>query len=584
METYRKKWKEIIYNALCEIAPDPAALRSSVSPVTILTETPPDSSLGDIAFPLFPFAKLLKESPSNIGEKLLKRLQGRGGEVSLKGPYLNVKLERAGVFKEILSAVERAGADFGRNDSLAGRRIMIEFSCPNTNKPLHLGHLRNDALGESLSRLLARCGAEVLKVNLINDRGIHICKSMLAYKKFGRGKTPESEGMKSDHFVGEYYVKFAQWAKEDAGAENQARALLKSWEAGEAETLALWKKMNGWAIAGIKQTYADTGIAFDRYYYESETYTAGRAEVLRGLDRKIFFKKEDGSVWIDLTDDGLDEKVLLRSDGTSLYITQDIGTAVIRQSDWAFDRMVYVTGSEQQYHFQVLFTVLKKLGHEWADKLEHLAYGMVNLPEGRMKSREGTVVDADDLLAELTDSAREEIASREREGEITDIGRTAFKIALGAVNYFLLSGTPRKDMVFNPRDSLSFTGDTGPYLQYTGARLSGILRKFSERRDRYAPGRLDCSLFTVEDEWDLVKQFAEFPQTVARTAAQLDPSLLTGYLFDCAKKFARYYHENQVLGNDDPHLVRTRIELVKAFLTVLKNGFELIGIPFLEAM
>jgi arginyl-tRNA synthetase len=584
MEKYRSEWKQLIYAALEQTVPDREAFQSAFTPDSIPAESPPDPTLGDIAFPMFPYARLMKIAPAKIAEKLAPLVTAPSGSARAAGPYVNVTLVRQEVFRDVFARVLADGDSYGANTSLQGKRIMLEFSSPNTNKPLHLGHLRNDALGECAAGLLKRCGALVLKVNLINDRGIHICKSMVAYRKFGEGRTPESEGLKSDHFVGDYYVKFAQWAKEDPEAEPQARALLKAWEEGDPGTMELWKKLNRWAIEGIKQTYAATGISFDRYYHEHETYQTGRQEILKGLEQGLFYKKEDNSVWVDLTGDGLDQKVLLRGDGTSLYVTQDIGTAIARAAEWPFDELTYITGSEQIYHFQMLFIVLRKLGYDWASRLRHLPYGMVNLPEGKMKSREGTVVDADDLLEELSANALEEIKSREREDEIADLSGTAAKIALGAMNYYLLAATPHKDIIFDPKESISFNGNTGPYLQYTGARLSSILRKAEERGERYAKGQVDYVLLKETDEWELAKRFAEFPALVARAAADLDPSAITACLYDCAKLFAHYYHDHQVLGNDDANLVLTRLELVKVFREFLKSGLALIGVPFLDVM
>jgi arginyl-tRNA synthetase len=584
MEKYRIEWKQRVHSALCRLL-ETKGIDPGVLPFeSVITETPPQPELGDIAFPLFPYAKIMRDAPAAIAQKLKAALPAGDDAFSVEGPYLNIKMSRETVFREVIPAVIRAGENCGRNDNMKGRRVMLEFSCPNTNKPLHLGHLRNDSLGESIARILKECGADVLKVNLINDRGIHIAKSMLAYQKYGDNMTPETTGKKSDHFVGDYYVRFAQWVKDDPDAEAQARKLLKAWEDGDPQTLELWKLMNNWAIDGIKKTYEETGISFDRYYFESKTYELGKAEVLKGLARGLFFKKEDNSIWVDLTADGLDEKVLLRSDGTSLYLTQDIGTALMRAADWSFDRLLYVVASEQNYHFQVLFLVLKMLGFSWAEHLYHLSYGMVNLPEGKMKSREGTVVDADDLLEELTGFALQEMTTREREEQVADMAATAKQIALGALNYYLLAATPHKDIIFNPKDSLSFTGNTGPYLQYTGARISSILRKFEERKFRYEGGKVLYRLLSIGDEWELVKLFADYPLIVKRAAAELDPSYITGFLYESAKLFAHYYHDNQVLRNEDKDLVVTRIELLRAFLAVLKSGFKLIGIPFLETM
>ncbi len=468
--------------------------------------------------------------------------------------------------------------------SLGGRKIMIEFSCPNTNKPLHLGHLRNDAIGESVSRLLDFCGAEVMKVNLINDRGIHICKSMAAYKEFGNNSTPQSEGLKGDHFVGKYYVKFNEWAKESEEAEKIAREMLKKWEAGDGEILSLWRKMNDWAISGIKETYRKTGISFDKIYYESETYKLGKREVLRGLEEKIFYRETDGSIWVDLSDEGLDKKVLLRSDGTSLYLTQDIGTAVQRHRDWPFDRLIYVVASEQNYHFKVLFIVLKRLGYDWADNLYHLAYGMVHLPEGKMKSREGKVVDADDLLEELKQLAVKEIRDKNRESEVENIELTGEKIALGALNYYLLQVHPVKDIVFYPEESISFTGNTGPYIQYTGARISSMLKKFDERRENYRGGKFRVELLNSEVEWEIIKSLSGFRDIIERAAKEFNPSLVADYLFGLCKNYSRYYHDYPVLHNEDRDIVVSRIELARAVLETLKVGMYLLGIPFLEKM
>jgi arginyl-tRNA synthetase len=488
------------------------------------------------------------------------------------------------VIGEVLAEIEDLGARYGRVSDLAGGRVMVEFSCPNTNKPLHLGHLRNDALGESLSRILAAAGAEIRKVNLINDRGVHICKSMLAYRKFGGDASPRSEGVKGDHFVGDYYVKYGQYAKNNAGAEEEVRELLRRWEEGDPEVIALWRKMNDWVIEGIEETYRRTGVSFDQVYFESDVYSLGRDAVLDGIAKSMFQKDPDGSVWVDLSERGMDREVLLRSDGTSLYLTQDIGTAIQRHSDWPFDRLIYVVASEQRHHFRVLFPVLEMLGCSWAKNLHHLAYGMVNLPEGRMKSREGTVVDADDLLDDLERLAAEEIRIKEREDEVGDLSRTAREVALGALHYWLLRVTPLKDMIFDPKESIAFNGDTGPYLQYTGARISSILRKYEKRRQQFHGGTYDPSVLALPEEWEIVKSLALFPETVSAAARELNPSLISGFLFELCKAFSRYYQDHQVLRNEDANVVLSRIALVRGMLQVLKNGLQLLGIPFLEAM
>ncbi|MCQ2398490.1 MAG: arginine--tRNA ligase [Sphaerochaetaceae bacterium] len=461
---------------------------------------------------------------------------------------------------------------------------MVEFSCPNTNKPLHLGHVRNDCLGNSVSELLKANGAEVMKVNLINNRGVHICKSMLAYKKFGHGETPQSSGIKGDHLVGNYYVKFAQWEKEDGTADAQAQELLQKWEAGDPETLALWKLMNGWTIDGVNETYARTGISFDRYYYESDTYKLGKDKVLDGLSRGIFEKADDGAVFIDLSDIGLDRKILLRKDGTSIYITQDIGTAISRHEDWPFDSLVYVVASEQKYHFTVLFHILDKLGFTWAKDLHHLSYGMVFLPDGRMKSREGTVVDADDLVASLTEMAKNEILEKNRASELDDVDATAHSIALGALNYYMLQFDPLRDITFNPKESLSFNGNTGPYLQYMGARISSIMRTFAQTGTSYSKFTFDPSLLSLSDEREIIKAVGSFPETVEKAAKSYDPSLICSFLYNLSKTFSRWYHDNQVLKAETPQLVVARIGLCRMVLQTMKNAFRLVGIPFLSKM
>ncbi|MBN2534163.1 MAG: arginine--tRNA ligase [Spirochaetales bacterium] len=584
MKKYIQKWQTLIYETLQKIIPH-SGEPLSITPEFIIAEIPPRPELGDIAFPMFLFAKPFKQAPKQIAEKVAGVLaQTPDGNAEASGPYVNVKLNRESVCREVIEEIIKKQTGYGEVTELEGHKIMVEFSCPNTNKPLHLGHLRNDAIGQSISNILKANGAGVKKVNLINDRGIHICKSMLAYRKFGLGKTPGEMNMKPDHFVGNYYVAFSSWAKDDPKAEEQARTMLKAWENGDKEVLELWKRMNRWAIDGINETYKRTGISFDSCYYESKTYMSGREEVLRGLKEKIFYKKEDGSIWADLTAKGLDHKVLLRDDGTSLYITQDIGTAIQRHNDWPFDRMIYVVASEQNYHFQVLFHILKLLKKSWAEHLYHLSYGMVNLLHGKMKSREGTVVDADNLFEELTLLAEKEIKQRERDTKIDNIRETSERIALGALNYFLLATTPGKDMVFIPEESISFTGNTGPYLQYTGARISSILRKYDERRDAFKNAEVVYKLLTVDEEWEIVKLLLSFPEQLILAGKELNPSYITMYLYELTKHFSRYYHDNPVLHNDDSHLVVTRIELLKAIRIVLKRGFDLLNIPFLEKM
>jgi len=590
MEDIKTTWQKIIADTLNGIAPETC---DKILPEQINIETPPNPEMGDVAFPLFTFAKSFKSSPAKIASDVCARLLEnedikKYGMPKAIGPYLNVFLAKGDLASNVLDKVLKEKENYGKTSSLSGKRIMIEFSSPNTNKPLHLGHLRNDALGESISRILKFCGADVFKVNIINDRGVHICKSMIAYQKFGEGKTPESENIKSDRFVGDMYVAFHKYSQENPEkAEAEAKQMLLDWEAGEnKELIGLWKKMNGWAINGIKETYKRTGISFDKLYFESETYLKGKDQILKGLEAGVFYKEEDGSVWVDLAPIKLDKKVLLRSDGTSLYMTQDIGTAISRHKDWPFNQMIYVVGNEQEYHFKVLFYVLKQLGFEWADDLYHLSYGMVNLPEGKMKSREGTVVDADDLINSLQDEALKKIEENGREKEVGDAAVAAENIAVGALHYFLLQVSPKKDMLFNPKESLSFTGNTGPYLQYMGARISSILRKAetAEGKENLKNGKLNASLLTNESEWELLKTLEDFPEQVARSALRKDPSVLTAYLYELSKAFSRFYRDCPILSGENADLSYTRMELARATKIVLQNAMNLVLIPFMEIM
>jgi arginyl-tRNA synthetase len=606
MFSYKEPWKERIAWALNTVLEE-AGLEARLTTADIVAEIPPSDAMGDLGFPMFGFAKLLRKAPPLIAQAVAAALSGGAscacfengtaiqGEFKAAGPYVNLFIDRGAYSAYILSltvsAADREGADgkefpFARPGTLQGRRIMVEFSSPNTNKPLHLGHLRNDILGESISRILAACGAEVRKVCIINDRGVHICKSMLAYRELGGNSTPESAGVKSDRFVGDWYVRFHKMSLEDPGAEARAQEMLRTWEAGESETTALWKQMNGWAVNGIKQTYRRTGVSFDTYYFESQTYLLGKDEVLRGLERGLFYREDDGAVAVDLSAEKLDKKVLLRKDGTSIYITQDIGTAIYRHKDWPFDRLIFVVGSEQQYHFKVLFTILDKLGFPWAKNLYHLSYGMVNLPEGKMKSREGTVVDADDLLDSLKAMALEEIREKEREEAVGNSEETAEKIALGALHYYLLSVSPSKDMLFNPKESLSFTGNTGPYQQYMGARISALLRKAESMglTGKGAPeGPASPARLTGDAEWELVRNIATYPEAVNTAAETLDPSVLQNYLYELSKAFSRFYHDCPILGAESS-LASARLALVRALLAILRDCLYLINIPFLEVM
>lgn len=579
-----------------ELAAEALQKLGAVGPLSacdIPLETPPDPSFGDAGIPMFMFAKTLRQSPVRIAEQAVQILNETAatqeiGSFSASGPYVNIKFNRAAAARslldQILSQADSYGSSINDQRALEGKRVMIEFSSPNTNKPLHLGHLRNNALGESISRILHMAGAQVYKVNIINDRGVHICKSMLAYTLFHEGEDPESLHVKSDRFVGDCYVEFDKYRKEHPEAEAEAQSLLVRWEEGDEKVRSLWKKMNSWAISGIQQTYKRTGISFDKLYFESDTYLKGRDEVLGGLERGLFYREDDGSVWVDLSEIGLDKKVLLRKDGTALYMTQDIGTAIYRRTDWEFNELVYVVGNEQQYHFKVLFYVLKKLGYDWAEHLFHLSYGMVNLPEGRMKSREGTVVDADDLLDSLRSSALEEISAKGREEAVGDPAAVAEKIALAALHYYLLHISPEKDMLFNPKESLSFTGDTGPYVQYMGARICSILERADSEGKRAADPERAAPLLSGDHEWELIKLLGDFPSVTLKSAEALDPAVLAGYTYELCKSFSRFYHDCPILSAQSAALIEARLCLTGAVLIVLKNAMDLILIPFLETM
>ena len=605
MADAKETCRTIIAAALNEFIKEKNPEAEAVAAESIVVQNAPNPEMGDLGAPMFAFAKALRMAPPQIAAGVAAKITDKSlGEFLAVGPYVNVKLDKSGAAAPILKAVKEQGDNYGSFNSegkkpLAGRRVMIEFSSPNTNKPLHLGHVRNDALGESVSRILKAAGADVYKVDLINNRGVHICKSMLAYKLFheAKGDTPESLGMKGDHFVGQCYVEFDRYLKgekdkpETAHPEVQemAEEMLRKWEAGDEETRKLWQMMNDWTFNGVKETYDRTGVGFDKFYFESETYLKGKDEIQKGLEKGVFFKADDGSVRVDVTEavgkgkDGEDhEKVLLRKDGTSVYITQDIGTAISRHNDWAFNELVYVVATEQNFHFKVLFYILKKLGFDWAEKLHHLAYGLVNLPNGRMKSREGTVVDADDLIDSLHADALKAIRERGREEEVGNADDVAEKVALAALHYYLLQVSPVKDMVFNPEESLSFNGNTGPYLQYMGARISSILRKAHD-----AGVEADSSavaLLKGAEEWELIKTLGEFPSLVARAAESLDPSIVANYLYAVSKSFSKFYQTSPILSVEDKKLSGARLYLAKCTLTVLKNAMDLVLVQFLDKM
>lgn len=573
----------------------------------MVVQNAPNPEMGDLGIPMFVFAKSARMAPPQIASGVLEFIKECSlGKVLAVGPYINIKLDKAGAAAPILAAIAKQGDSYGSFNQegkkpLEGRRVMVEYSSPNTNKPLHLGHLRNDALGESVSRILKMAGAEVYKVDLINNRGVHICKSMLAYKWFheAKGDTPQKLGMKGDHFVGQCYVEFDRWLKGEKDkpetahpeAAQQAEDMLIEWEKGNPEVRELWQKMNAWTLEGVKETYARTGVSFDKLYMESETYLKGKDQILKGLEKGVFFKAEDGSVRIDVTDvvgKGKDEdnheKVLLRKDGTSVYITQDIGTAISRHDDWAFNQLVYVVASEQNYHFKILFHILKKLGFDWAKNLYHLSYGLVNLPSGRMKSREGTIVDADDLIDSLHADALKAIQERGRDEEVGNADDVAEKVALGALHYYLLQATPIKDMLFNPEESLSFNGNTGPYLQYMGARINSILAKAKEAGICENTSDEALALLSSEDEWALIKQLGDFPAVVQKGAENLDPSGIAGYLYETAKLFSKFYQTSSILNAESKELAGARLYLAQCTLQVIKNSLNLILVPYLEKM
>jgi arginyl-tRNA synthetase len=587
MVEIKAAWKRTIAHALAAYAVEKGVEATMPGTDAVVLERPPKPELGDFGFPMFPYAKLLRAAPAQVAQALASIIArdpeaAALGTASAEGPYLNVRLARASITADLLK--EADSPSWGRGAALKGKKVMVEFSSPNTNKPLHLGHLRNDVLGESLSRILAAAGAEVRKINHINDRGVHICKSMLAYQAYGEGRTPTDEGLKGDHFVGKYYVLFNKLKEEDPKAEEKAQELLVRWEAGDSEVRLLWQKMKNWVLEGIKVTYARTNVSFDLYDFESETYELGVDKVLSGLAKGVFYREADGSVWADFADINLDKKVFLRKDGTSLYITQDIGTAIARHQDWPYDRLIYVVGSEQQYHFKILFETLRRLGYAWASDLHHLAYGMVNLPSGRMKTREGKVVDADDLVDELASLAAGEIEAKGREEAVGDLGAVAEKIALGALHYYLLQTGPLKDMLYDPEQSLSFTGDTGPYIQYMGARASSILRKHMAGEGNAVKGKARPDRLGSDADWELVMQVAAFPEAVDAAASNMEPSIMAAYLHDLATAFSSWYRDNPVLTNPDMELAASRLELVKAVKSSFEAASHLICVPFLEAM
>ena len=558
---------------------------------------------GDITVVVFPMLRVVKGNPVQIGEAIGNYLLENVTEVEgfnvVKG-FLNLEIQ-ASYFVNYFNSIKDQETFGFVNASAENKAVMVEYSSPNTNKPLHLGHIRNNLLGYSVAEIIKASGKKVYKTQIINDRGIHICKSMLAWQRFGNNETPESTGLKGDKLVGNYYVKFDQEykkeiaaliaegkteddAKKEAPILVSAQQMLQKWEAGDKDVVALWETMNGWVYKGFEQTYNNLGVDFDNLYYESQTYLLGKEFVAEGLKSGVFFKKEDGSVWCDLTADGLDEKIVLRSDGTAVYMTQDIGTAIQRVKDYPdVGGMVYTVGNEQEYHFQVLFLIIKKLGFDWAKNLFHLSYGMVDLPSGKMKSREGTVVDADDLIVEMADTAKtisEDLGKLEgyTDQEKTDLYKT---IGLGALKYYILKVDPKKRILFDPKDSIDFQGNTGPFIQYTYARIQSILRKAGVD----ATVTLSADQVVLEDkERELIKQLQLFPEVIQQAATNHSPALIANYTYDLVKAFNSFYQNVSILGANTENEIIFRVQLSQAVANTIKNAFSLLGVAVPERM
>ena len=556
---------------------------------------------GDYTLVTFPLLKKSRKSPemtaNEIGQWLADNVKEVAGFNVIKG-FLNIELAPAfwaDRFAEIM-----ADKEFGYG-APTNRTIMIEYSSPNTNKPLHLGHIRNNLLGYSVAEILKANGHNVIKANLVNDRGIHICKSMLAWQLYGEGETPASSSMKGDHLVGKYYVEFdkhykaqikelvaggmsEEEAKKQAPIMLGAQEMLRKWETGDEEVRTLWSTMNGWVYDGFDVTYKALGVDFDKVYYESQTYLLGKSLVEEGLAKEVFYRRADNSVWIDLTGDGLDEKLLLRGDGTSVYMTQDLGTAFRRFEDNKLDDMIYVVGNEQNYHFQVLKLVLKKLGYaEWSDHITHLSYGMVELPEGKMKSREGTVVDADDLIEDMVKTAREMSAELGKLDGCTEEEAEAVStmVGLGALKYFILKVDPKKTMLFDPRESIDFNGNTGPFIQYTHARICSVLRKAADQGIAYDT---KAEADYIAEEIELVKMLADYPATVAAAGENFAPSIIGAYIYELAKSFNGYYHDHSILREENAEVRKLRLQLAATVASVIRKGMKLLGIDVPERM
>ncbi len=558
---------------------------------------------GNITLVVFPFVKLARKAPAQVAEEIGKAMTDSAivGEPVIEKfnavqGFLNMSIAPS-FWIEQLEAIA-ADANYGEQPD-RNQLMMVEYSSPNTNKPLHLGHVRNNLLGSSIARIQEANGWKVVKTNIVNDRGIHICKSMLAWLKFGNGETPESSGKKGDHLIGDYYVRFdkeyrkqiaelmaggmsEEDAKREAPLMKEAQAMLLKWEQGDKEVRELWAKMNSWVYAGFDETYKMMGVSFDKIYYESNTYLEGKKEVERGLQEGLFYRREDGSVWADLTGDGLDEKLLLRSDGTSVYMTQDIGTAKLRYQDYPIDKMVYVVGNEQEYHFKVLSLLLDKLGFPFGKELVHFSYGMVELPNGKMKSREGTVVDADDLMEQMIKDAKE--ISKDKVNTLPDIteaeaNEIARKVGLGALKYFILKVDPRKNMLFNPEESIDFNGNTGPFIQYTYARIQSVLRKGGPTSSPSLIGRGVNSPDTLNDkEVALIQRLTDYPATVKQAGEEFSPAVLCNYAYALAQEFNSFYHDYSILNEADEQKKNLRLLLSAEVAKVLKHAMALLGI------
>ena len=551
-----------------------------------------------VVFPLLKMSHLAPEATGNaIGQWMLENVPEVGGYNTVKG-FLNISLSNV-YWNEVFAEAFRT-EDFGQLPA-TGKTIMVEFSSPNTNKPLHLGHVRNNLLGWSVSRLLEANGHKVLKVNLVNDRGIHICKSMLAWLKTANGETPETSGKKGDHLVGDCYVAFndiykrevdelvaggmsKEEAEKNAPSLKEAQEMLLKWEQGDPEVRALWEKMNSWVYDGFNKTYADLGISFDRIYYESQTYLLGKALVQKGLEMGVFERHEDGSVWCDLTADGLDQKLLLRSDGTSVYMTQDLGTAERRFEEYSLDELIYVVGNEQNYHFQVLKLILKKLGFDWSDSIYHLSYGMVELPEGKMKSREGTVVDADDLLEKMYNTAKETSLELGKLDDMSEAEQDELfrMLSLGALKYFIIKVDPRKTMLFDPKESIDFNGNTGPFIQYTHARIKSILRKAAAQGIDWTSVSENVELNPKEVR--IIKILNNFPNKIAEAGEAHSPAIVANYAYELAKEFNQYYHDTPILREENKAVLAFRLQLIELIARVLTKAMDILGIKLPERM